>query len=48
MNYAAYFLTVYDIVRFARSQNPLPGPRIGSQFHHLLLPGHYIGGSHQI
>ncbi len=31
--YEPYFLTVYDIVRFARSQrHPVPGARLGRQF----------------
>ena len=39
LDYAPYFLTVHDIVRFARSKgNPLSGPRLGSQFRRLLLP----------
>ena len=49
MNYAAYFLTVYDIVRFAReAEYSLPGPGVSCQFHHLLLPGNYIDRSYQI
>ena len=28
MNYAAYFLTVYDIVRLQETENSLPGTRI--------------------
>ncbi len=49
MNYAAYFLTVYDFVRFATGQRiffaraavrlPIPS---------LLLPGHYLCRPHQI
>ena len=46
LQYAPYFLTVYDIVRFARSQrHPLPGPRLGGQFRRLLLPRHHRGRS---
>ena len=42
LNYARYFLTVHDIVSFARSQgDPLPGARLGRQFRHLLLPRHH-------
>ena len=42
LNYARYFLTVHDIVKFARSQkHPLPGARLGRQFGHLLLPRHH-------
>ena len=40
LEYAHYFLTVHDIVRYARSQaHPLPGPRLGGQFRGLLLLG---------
>ena len=40
LNYAAYFLTVWDLVRFARVQgHPLPGTRLGGQLGRLLLPG---------
>ena len=39
LNYARYFLTVHDIVKFARSQgHSLPGARLGRQFGDLLLP----------
>ena len=39
LDYAPYFLTVHDIVRFARSKgHPLSGPRLGGQFRRLLLP----------
>ena len=39
LNYARYFLTVHDIVKFARSQeDPVPGARFGRQFGDLLLP----------
>jgi DNA polymerase III alpha subunit len=48
LDYAPYFLTVYDIVRFARSQgDSLPGPRLGGQFRGLLLPRHHRGRSRQ-
>ncbi len=40
LNYAAYFLTVWDLVRFARARgHPLPGTRLGGQLGRLLLPG---------
>jgi error-prone DNA polymerase len=43
MNYAPYFLTVYSIVRFARSQrHPVPGARIGGELGRLLRPGHHL------
>ena len=46
LDYAPYFLTVHDIVRFARSQrHSLPGPRLGREFRDLLLPGHHRGRS---
>ena len=46
LDYAPYFLTVHDIVRFARSRgDPLPGPRLGGQFRGLLLPRHHRGRS---
>ena len=42
LNYAPYFLTVHDIVHYARSQkNPLPGPGLGCQLRRLLLPRHH-------
>ena len=44
-----YFLTVHDIVRFARQRrHPLPGPRLGGQFRGLLLPRHHRGRSRQL
>ena len=46
LNYAPFFLTVHDIVNFARRprhQHSLPGPRLGRQFGHLLLPRHHRG-----
>ena len=44
LHFAAYFLTVHDIIRFARAQgHPLPGPRLGRQFGRLLLPRHHRG-----
>ena len=45
-NYAPYFLTVHDIVRFAAAEgHPLPGTRLGGQFRRLLLPRHHRGRS---
>ncbi len=42
LDYARYFLTVYDIVRYAREQkHPLPGPRLGRQQRRVLLPRHH-------
>ena len=42
LNYAPYFLTVHDIVHYAREpKHPLPGPRLGRQFRRLLLPRHH-------
>jgi error-prone DNA polymerase len=43
LDYARYFLTVHDIVRFAAPKNPLPGARLGGQFGGLLLPRHHRG-----
>ena len=38
--YESYFLTVHDIVRFARSRtNPVPGARLGGQLGGVLRPG---------
>ena len=46
LHYEAYFLTVWDLVRFARSRNILvPGPRLGGQLGRLLLPGRHVGRS---
>ena len=48
LDYARYFLTVHDVVAFARRQrkgNPLPGPRLGGQQRRLLLPRHHRGRS---
>ena len=46
LDYAPYFLTVHDIVRFARSaRHPLPGARLGGQFGGLLLPRDHRGRS---
>ena len=47
LDYARYFLTVYDVVRFARSAeaDPVPGPRLGGQQRRLLLPRHHRGRS---
>jgi hypothetical protein len=45
LRYEMYFLTVHDIVRFARSErHPVPGPGLGGQFGGLLLPGRDRGG----
>ena len=42
LKYEAYFLTVRDIMRFARSAgHPLPGPRLGGELRRLLLPPHH-------
>ncbi len=42
LGYEPYFLTVQDIVAFARSQrHPLPGPRIGGQLGRLLRARHH-------
>lgn len=44
LEYAPYFLTVHDIMPFARGQGILcQGRRIGGQFHHLLLHRHHSG-----
>ena len=44
LRYAPYFLTVHDIVRFARTQgHPLPGARLGGQFRGLLRARHHRG-----
>ena len=46
LGYAPYFLTVHDIVRFARDQrHPLPGPRLGGQLGGLLRARHHRGRS---
>ena len=46
LKYAPYFLTVHDIVRFARSrEHPLPGPRLGGELGGVLLPRHHRGRS---
>ena len=44
LGYAPFFLTVDEIVKFARSvdaADPVPGPRLGGQFGDLLLPRHH-------
>ena len=42
LGYPNYFLTVHDIVAWAREPgHPLPGPRLGGQFVGLLLPGRH-------
>ena len=44
LEYEAYFLTVADIVRWAREQkHPLPGPRQRRQLARLLLPRRHRG-----
>ncbi len=44
LRYAPYFLTVHDIVEYARSpRHPLPGPRLGRQLGRLLRPGRHRG-----
>ena len=46
LQYEPYFLTVHDIVAFARSQgHPVPGPRLGGQLGRLLRAGHHRGRS---
>ena len=46
LKYEAYFLTVADIVRWAREQkHPLPGPRQRRQLDRLLLPRRHRGRS---
>ena len=46
LDYAPYFLTVHDIVRFARStRHPVPRARLGGQFDGLLLPRNHRGRS---
>ena len=44
LDYAPFFLTVDEIVKFARDQtaaDPVPGPRLGGQLGDLLLPRHH-------
>ena len=44
LKYEAYFLTVWDLVRFARSRgHSLPRARLGGQLGRLLLLGRYVG-----
>ena len=44
LGYARYFLTVYEIVRFARSRGILcQGRGSAANFRRLLLPRHYLG-----
>ena len=46
LEYEAFFLTVHDIVRFAREQrHPVPGPRLGGQFGGVFCAGHHRGRS---
>ncbi|OKN68423.1 error-prone DNA polymerase, partial [Pseudomonas aeruginosa] len=45
LGYESYFLTVQDIVAFARGRkNPLPGPRLGGQLGSVLRPRHHRVG----
>ena len=39
LHYEAYFLTVWDLVCFARARDSLPGTRLRRQLGRLLLPG---------
>jgi hypothetical protein len=44
LQYEAYFLTVYDIVNFARGrEDPLPGARLGGQLGGVLRARHHRG-----
>ena len=44
LNFEMYFLTVHDIVRFARSaRHSVPGAWLGGQLGGVLLPAHYRG-----
>ena len=44
LDYAPYFLTVHDIVRYARGErHPRPGPGLGGQLRRLLRPRHHRG-----
>ena len=44
LDYARYFLTVHDVVAYARKRrHPLPGPRLGGQQRRVLLPRHHRG-----
>ena len=48
LDFARYFLTVHDIVAFAREPrpaDPVPGPRLGGEQRGLLLPRHHRGRS---
>ena len=46
LRYEAYFLTVWDLVRFARARGHfVPGARLGRQLGGLLLPGRNLGRS---
>ena len=48
LGYPNYFLTVHDIVLWAREPgHPLPGPRLGGQLVGLLLPRRHRGRSLQ-
>ena len=42
LEYARYFLTVHDIVHYARhARHSLPGARLGGELRRLLLPRHH-------
>ena len=44
LGYEPYFLTVHDIVSFARAQgHPVSGSRLGRQFGGLLCLGRHLG-----
>ena len=46
LDFARYFLTVHDIVAFARiarPADPVPGARVGGEQRGLLLPWHHRG-----
>ena len=46
LDFARYFLTVHDIVAFAREPrpaDPVPGARLGGEQRGLLLPRHHRG-----
>ena len=46
LRYEPYFLTVHDIVEYARAEkHPLPGPRLGGELGGVLLPRRHGGRS---
>ena len=46
LGYEPFFLTVHDVVRFARARrDPLPGPRLGGELGGVLCAGHHRGRS---